>query len=105
MDFIKYVRDTMEWGERKLSDKEVETMFAILNETHDKIVRHLRQIINDFSQRSYNDNPYLQAEQTAFKKERAAKKNKEETDKDQHVIEETEISSIKVTSGNKPSKS
>ena len=78
LDFIEHVRSTMQWGDRKLDDKEVETMFAILNETHDKIVRSLRQIINDFSQRSDNDNPYFQAEQAAFKKERAAKKMKDD---------------------------
>ena len=55
----------MRWGERKLEGKEVETMFAILNETHDKIVREVRQLINDFSQRSDNDNPYFQAEPVA----------------------------------------
>ena len=52
----------MEWGESKLNDKEVEVMFAILNETHDKIVRNIRLIINDVTQRQDNNNPYFQAE-------------------------------------------
>ena len=62
LDFISHVRKTMEWGDSKLNDKEVETMFAILNETHDKIVRNIRLIINDVTQRQDNNNPYFQAE-------------------------------------------
>lgn len=62
MQFINHVRGTMEWGEKKLTGKEAETMFAILDETHDKVMRGLRRIIADFSKRRDNDNPYFQAE-------------------------------------------
>ncbi len=44
--FIVYVRDRMQWQEKRLDSTEMEVMFGMLNKEHQKIIDGLRRIID-----------------------------------------------------------
>ena len=46
--FIDHVRRSMEWGDKKLDALEVETLYAVLDSKHDKIISGIQDLIDDF---------------------------------------------------------
>ena len=39
----------MEWDDKSLSQKEIEVLFAVLNEQHDEIIRGVKKVIQEFA--------------------------------------------------------
>ena len=48
----------MEWGQKPLKNKDVEVIFAVLNEEHAKIMRGLEKLIKEFKNRG-DPNPFI----------------------------------------------
>ena len=52
--FICYMRDRMQWDNKKLDQTEIEVIFGMLNKEHNKIIEAIRKLINSIA----SDNIY-----------------------------------------------
>ena len=65
--FIDHVRKAMEWGDKKLNPLEVETLYAVLDSKHDKIIRGIQDLIDEFKTKDDQNTFTQKKKKTAHK--------------------------------------